>query len=594
MAQGDAEWRRRLSAAVVPLAVLAIGLAAYKLHLLQRFGLQLFDCRGCLAGHALIHELQLLLLLATLHGLSLLFTSAWLRRGLRVLVITILLLAALDHLVLTQFVTRFTLYELIRFSGEPHTVLTFIQLHLLTWRALTLSLIMTTAFVLLFARYLLEAPPSTRAHWPGVLILLSGTLATSVVSHVQPPQFHARYQQHSLSAFLAPQSRTRPYTAAFAASVPPAPPPLPERCHAGQGMRPNVILVVFESLSLYHSHAFSGIHDWTPNLDRLAGQGLTLERFIANGTSTEDGLLALLTGEPPVSPPGTLGAFEQTRPGMQTVARTLAHMGYRTAFLTTGDLAFSDKGEWLDLIGFQVREGHTAPFYDGMPRGHFQAASDGALYDRALQWMSETSEDQPFFLTLETVTTHHPFIDPDTGRMSEERAFRYADRALGRFADALGAQGFFDQGVLLITSDHRAMVPIRRQEYLLLGERAYSRIPFVAVGAGLPPQRSWETFSQTDLLPSLRYWLGREPVCLDANQGIFLPAPRQMPTCLYTRRSYDPNSLFVECGEVIRTLRLDADTTGDGARQDAPEQALIDQVNRLRLGRGWGKDAPPD
>jgi glucan phosphoethanolaminetransferase (alkaline phosphatase superfamily) len=34
--------------------------------------------------------------------------------------------------------------------------------------------------------------------------------------------------------------------------------------------RPNIILVVWESLSMYQSKLFSGLNDWTPNLDHLA------------------------------------------------------------------------------------------------------------------------------------------------------------------------------------------------------------------------------------------------------------------------------------------------------------------------------------
>lgn len=201
--------------------------------------------------------------------------------------------------------------------------------------------------------------------------------------------------------------------------------------------------------------------------------------------------------------------------------------------------------------------------------------------------MSKEDGERPIFLTLATVSTHHPFTDPETGIKSEERTVRYADRALGEFVEQLRSLDFFEHGYLLITSDHRAMVPIRRDEYALSGDRAYSRIPLVVLGKDIPPSKINQAFSQTDLLPSIRYLVGTQEQCLSSNQGIFLPRLVQEPACVYTRRSYDLDILVAQCGIQDHVIKLDGDDTRYDQSYDQPPPLLIDEINRLRLGRGF-------
>ena len=337
---------------------------------------------------------------------------------------------------------------------------------------------------------------------------------------------------------------------------------------------------------MYHSQRFSGLHDWTPRFDLIASGGEALTGFHANGITTEDGLVALFTGEPPlpkaVEDSGKL--FEQFAAVEASVPRLLNGLGYRTVFLTTGDLGFLGKGAWLEKIGFQYTEGHDAPFYDGLPRFHFSAAADEALYERALGLLDEAGGER-LFMTVETVTTHHPYVDPESGERSEERTFRYADLHLGEFVEQLEKRSFFDGGYLIVTGDHRSMVPMGSAEFERYGDRAYARVPFAIMGRGMGGMVE-DAFSQTDLLPSLRHWLGEGRHCVDRNQGVFLPTPLHRPECIYTRRNYDLDRVAVHCGADEYAIQLNGDRTRYVGDAEGP-LALIEQVHRLRLGRGF-------
>src|SRR5262249_3092364 len=147
--------------------------------------------------------------------------------------------------------------------------------------------------------------------------------------------------------------------------------------------------------------------------------------------------------------------------------------GYSAHFFTTGDLGFLDKSKWLKTLHFDSWEGAEQPFYNGWKRRHFNAAEDKALYERFLQWLDARDGDAtPWFAYVLTVSTHPPFINPETDQPDEPGAFRYADKEIGMFYDELTKRGFFHNGVLMISGDHRSMSPLFAREQARFGDSA--------------------------------------------------------------------------------------------------------------------------
>ena len=161
---------------------------------------------------------------------------------------------------------------------------------------------------------------------------------------------------------------------------------LASRCEPGVEDRVSVVLAIVESLSAYHSKLLSGLHDYTPNLDRLAGRGTYFTHFFANGYSTEGGEISLLTGHVPLHTAGSRGSIMAFTDVEGDFHRWLAKEGYETAFFTSASLSYGELGRWHHAIGIEEVDGAESPFYNGMPRGPFGAAEDAALIDRFLQW----------------------------------------------------------------------------------------------------------------------------------------------------------------------------------------------------------------
>ena len=557
------------------------GLIAYKFYLLEINSRAILGCQWCLANKAIFFELQFVFLLGILHLATGLFRWYWLRFILRLSVVTVLLIMAIDLIVLQQFMVRFTWHEFLKFVSEFGAILDFSKQLFASFWFILIATITLCIILWVLGHYLISDQAIARS--PALLAFAAFGLLGS--EYLKPVAFHGPYLQNSIAAFFSSQTRNRPYSEGFAKKIS-ADSQEESQCYEGAGARPNLILLIVESLSMYHSNLFSGLHDWVPQFDSVSQTGRRFSNFYANAINTEQGLVALLTGEPPIAK-GTGSAstllFEQFQNTKYTVPQMLNEFGYHTVFLTTGNLGFLGKGDWLKKIGFNFIEGHEASYYNGMKRFHFDAAPDQALYERALIELQSSNRKNPVFMTLETVSTHHPFIDPESNAQSEELVFRYADRVLKDFVENLKSIGFFNNGYLMIVSDHRAMIPASHDEMIRFGDRAYARIPFSIIGNGLNSEEEINPFSQTDLLPSLPHWLSEDRHCVSTHQGIFLPQAKHLPACIFSHRSYSLDDVFIHCDDEDYTIRLNGDYSHYVGPN--PSQDLLGEVHRLRLGR---------
>jgi len=357
-----------------------------------------------------------------------------------------------------------------------------------------------------------------------------------------------------------------------------------------KALTPNVILLMVESLSAYHSALFSGINDWTPELDAIARQNFYYEDFYANGFMTEDAEISLLTGLLPIYPPSNnsfvgVEAFTGFHNVAESLPRLLHDKGYVSDFMTTADLAFSGTGEWAKGIGFDYVEGHEHPYYNGFKRFQFHSAPDAALYDRVMSRIAEHHER--YFIFLKTVSTHHPFEDPEGGPPSEQTVVRYADRQIGAFYRRLTEAGFFKNGILIIVGDHHAMVPLSAAELEKFGEhRAAARVPAVVCRGNDARGIEKRAFQQVDIYNGIKN-LVSDQMSSSKWRGDALNEPRPAATYIAHRRGDDRGMVSVFSPDQDYQLHLDGDATAltGGGVDAADEHALLDKINAVRIDR---------
>lgn len=566
-------------AAMAALLGLALGWRAWRALEFSR----LLDCRHCLVAPAMAQEMYPFLGLVCLYGA----VARWLPRGkpaVRLAAVLLLCVSVADIAAQEFFYTRLTWHDVAKFWSEADSLLIFLKILGSTkTNALIIALLAIPAALLLVG-FVGHGDAKVPA-WASALC----GLAFVPLATLQEAGSHHPYIKNSLLTFISTPSRQHSYPVDWvekhAHTFQHNP---PQTCHAPTKaplLNPSrIILVVVESLSSYHSQAYGGIHNWTPQLDQWARTGWQFNQFLANGKTTEEGLFALLTGHNPLTMPGQASVYARALDSQATLPGTLRRHGFHTAFLTSGDLGFMDKGDWLRRVGFDEIEGHDAPFYDGHPRHHFSAVNDDTLYDRSLQWLREQGPHKTF-LTIETVSTHQPFQDPLTRKISIEGAFRYADAALGRFIHQLKASGFLDNSLLIVTSDHRAMVPASASEKAHMGARYLSRIPLLVLGQGIPQRQEATPHSQQDLLPSLTRMVTGEPLCTPPWQGFFGLGDSAPPACIASSRSPEPDHIFLQCGPKDTNnhdIVLDAHHTRYLGPAGAPQYLQL--IHRVRTG----------
>jgi len=442
-------------------------------------------------------------------------------------------------------------------------------------------------FVLVLAFLRLQfGQPCSKLYARTLLVLGSCLVLTGLIPFERIHRTGAAYQ--NLFSYNMPKGVESPYSNTFVHALAQRT-PRELRQVFGLEARPDIIVLIVESLSSSHSRYFSGINDYTPNLDEIAQKNLSLINFYANGPATEQGLIALLLGEVPLPTVETGGSdvFREFY-RKKSIAAIMNRAGYATHYLTTGDLSFTNKQGWLDHIGFQVIEGDKTPFYSGWPRYHFNAAPDRALYDYALNKIQLLeAAGRHYFIVMETVSSHLPYIDPEGRSNSEKAVFTYVDRELGRFYQKLLKADFFRDGILIIVGDHRVMAPLSKAEYDRFGESAFARIPLVIATGGEKSGRIEDPFQQTDLFSSLE-WLVSKEFRIDEWHGNFLQKPPSPPTCILTPETNDPDMVYVRCAESEGYIKLNGDKTRlVKGRIDPPVLSrLIDHINLSRIGLG--------
>jgi lipoteichoic acid synthase len=582
--------RPRPLQALSSLAPLALALALLALPVLRALQVEAIfgpnaDCDGCMLRSSLGHDAWLSAL-----GLGLLAAAMFARRfvlrlaGLLATTALLLLMAA-DFAILSLLNARLYLLDVFKFGAEWQATLDFARALLRAHPVLLPAAAIAAAAVLL--ALLRPQPPQPRLGRSLAAVALLSTalalpLSLAAPTHVNGDAFLNLWQLHR------DQGVSRNYSPGFITALAKRHRAPPMTCEAGQSRRPNVVLVLWESLSMYHSGLGTAESSLVPEFDAIARANTWFSAFHANGFTTDHGMIALLAGEYPVPQVGryaSLQAFAGFGQGERSIARQLRRSGYRSGFFTTGDLGFLDKPAWLGEVGFDHWEGTEHPFYAGLPRGPFAAADDDALYRRVLQWQREETAS-PYLAVLLTVESHPPFVHRGSGRLDESATFVDADRAFGAFYRALQADGFFEDGILIVLGDHRSMTPLRPQEQARYGESALALTPMLVAGAsGLPAGEIRAPFQQTDLLPSLLQ-LVQDEACHRADQGRFLRPDPQPPSFVLHARGDQRSRIDLHHASGSGALLLRGDDSSWSGTLPPDAETIADFLHAERIRRG--------
>lgn len=293
--------------------------------------------------------------------------------------------------------------------------------------------------------------------------------------------------------------------------------------------RPNVVLLIWESLTAKVVGRLGGVPGVTPELDSLTRHGVLFDHLYASGDRSPKGLVAILSAFP-TQPRIQVLNTPQKAAALPMLARDFDAAGYRTAFYYGGDLAFANIRSYLIAGRFQSLVEERA-FPRSLPRQQW-GVSDQYVLDRLLA--DVPAMPRPFFATLFTLSSHEPFDVPGPPPPRDEdetagflRSHAYTDRAVGAFVRAARRQPWWDSTLIIIIADHGQRMPRAAPRE---GEQASLdyHIPMLWLGGALAVRDTVITTigSQTDLAPTLLAQLGMSHAAYRWGRDLLAPGAR--------------------------------------------------------------------
>jgi phosphoglycerol transferase MdoB-like AlkP superfamily enzyme len=267
----------------------------------------------------------------------------------------------------------------------------------------------------------------------------------------------------------------------------------------------NLVIILEESLGADTVGSLGG-WDITPELDKLADQGIWLERLYSTGTRSVRGIEAVISGFTP-TPMVSVVKLAETQDNFFTLASLLGKQGYKTSFIYGGEAHFDNMKRFFLNNGFQKTIDQND--YDNPVFKASWGVSDEDLFTRAHE-VFENIGESPFFSLVFTSSNHEPFEIPP-GRVSPEddpegarkTAIKYADYAVGQFLDKARQSSYWKNTIFLVVADHPARLfagkPVPVQRF---------HIPGVIIGDMIEPRRVPGITSQIDLVPTLLSLMG--------------------------------------------------------------------------------------
>lgn len=276
--------------------------------------------------------------------------------------------------------------------------------------------------------------------------------------------------------------------------------------------RPNILFIIWESLSARFIESLGGTPGVTPEFDRLAKEGILFSHVDASGNRTDKGIVALLSGYP-AQPTTTLIRMTRKLPNLPSLPMVFKDLGYTTTILHGGDLSIFHKKEYYLTIGHD-RAVTILDFPKDSPQGKW-GVHDGVtmdwLYEEIMR-MNETGEK--WFITYQTLSSHETWEVPYSRLLPQqpvENAFAYVDHEFGKLIDKLKESDAWKDLLIVVSGDHGCNMcePIERSKY--------PHIPMLLLGGAVRKPEVVDTImSQTDLAATLLGQLG-----LPSDQFIF-------------------------------------------------------------------------
>ncbi len=255
--------------------------------------------------------------------------------------------------------------------------------------------------------------------------------------------------------------------------------------------KPNIILIMADDLGYGDISCFGNKSIKTPNIDRMAAEGIKMTDFHTNGALSSPTRAALMTGryQQRSGITGVITAADHRDVGLTlseyTMAEALKDCGYTTAMFGKWHLGYAPEFNPVNQ-GFDHFEGFVAgnidyishidqAMYDDWWNGTDLQEEEGyvtdLLGDKAVEFI-KAHQDEPFFIYLPHEAPHYPIQVRNSPALRGKNAVKgvkytreetlamykemieIMDETVGNLMAALEETGLADNTIVMFTSDN--------------------------------------------------------------------------------------------------------------------------------------------
>jgi len=318
--------------------------------------------------------------------------------------------------------------------------------------------------------------------------------------------------------------------------------------------RPNIVLISLDQCQADQLHVYGNSRETSPNLDRMAQEGVRFARFYSAAPWTAPSYSSMMTSQYPSRHGVTIffpRDMEAQKPGAVLLAEWLKKFGYHTAAFVNNSVAGHNvTGRGFDEYDEGQRRPPSITERQGLQNPEYQAP---AATRRILKWL-EMNRQKPFFLFLLYFEPHSPYNPPpehdifktdaypdvdNTGwdvkggrlfrwadlgdrkaveRMTElyDGKIHFVDSYLGQVLQKLRDSGLDRNTIVFLTSDHGELLYSHPQDFLTFDHRSLydqvMHVPAVVWGAGVPHGKTIGALAtHIDIAPTLLDLAGLPP-----------------------------------------------------------------------------------
>lgn len=263
----------------------------------------------------------------------------------------------------------------------------------------------------------------------------------------------------------------------------------------GQDTRPNIVVILCDDLGYGDLASYGHPYINTPNLDKMAAEGIRFTNFYSTAPVCSPSRVGLLTGRspnragvydwiPPAKEPKP-DAREQVhmQMGETTIPKLLKQAGYATAMMGKwhcNSMFNSEEQPQPIDAGFDhwlATQNNAAPSHqnpnnfvrNGEELGELEGYSCQIVVNEGIQWLqnhTEQNSGQPFFMYLAFHEPHEPVASPPdlvegyqgVAKTPKEATYfanvENIDQAVGNFLSALKQFSQDDNTLVIFTADN--------------------------------------------------------------------------------------------------------------------------------------------